>query len=145
VVYSRVDKPCLISTHLHANILQWCHFIASPLLFKLFLSLTSRLLILTSIRPLTEECDKVARVPVSPVLARHYLFQPGRNITSFYVTDTGGCKFGKIFDTPGCRIASVCYSYQYERRLATTSEGYTILLGRGRHHMTSLVGSPLRE
>ena len=31
-------------------------------------------------------------------------------------TDTGGCKFVKIFATPGWRITSVCYSHQYEQR-----------------------------
>jgi hypothetical protein len=28
--------------------------------------------------------------------------------------DTGGCKFVKIFATPGCRSTSVCYSHQYD-------------------------------
>ena len=28
--------------------------------------------------------------------------------------DTGGCKFVKIFATPGWRITLVCYSHQYE-------------------------------
>ena len=30
------------------------------------------------------------------------------------MADTGGCKFVKIFPTPGWRITSVCYSHQYE-------------------------------
>ncbi|MEF8814814.1 MAG: hypothetical protein V5A55_13495 [Halovenus sp.] len=32
--------------------------------------------------------------------------------------DTVGCKCVKIFDTPGCRIPSKCYSRQYEYELA---------------------------
>ena len=37
--------------------------------------------------------------------------------------DTGGCKFVKIFATPGWRITSVCYSHQYEACSEPFAEG----------------------